>query len=774
MPGSARPASVGRQAAPLSGRRGAVRASSASASAVRQQTSQRRRKPAPREAPRLNGRVVGGLLSLLALLAGAIALLAVLMPSGSIGGPLARGISQAVGWTAPLLPLWPIVLGLRGLLRSVRPDLQLPGGRLWGAALAHLALIGLFHLLALGGPGGLARAQAGAGGGLVGFGLAAGLSDTLGGGPAMVLLFAALALGLLLSFDITLSRAARFGLVALLLTGRWLARTVRAQYQRRRTALRVNTGRQPGLAAPLPVSLGRLVRREPAAPREARPSPAAVPALDAPTAPTPPAGSEKWALPPLSLFESSGPVQLSEIDARQRALIIEETLQSFNIEARVVEVNQGPTVTQFGIEPSAGVAVRRILALQNDLGLRLGAWPVRFEAPVPGKRVVGLEVPNQSVALVSIRSLLESEEMARSRGRLRLALGRDVSGRPVVADLARMPHLLIAGATGSGKSVCINSILASLLSQNTPDELQFLMVDPKMVELMPFNGTPHLRMPVVTDMDQVVGALKWVVREMERRYAQFVKRAARNIESYNRGLAGTGEPPLPYLVVVIDELADMMMTAPDEVELLLCRLAQKARATGIHLIVATQRPSVDVLTGMIKANFVTRIAFAVSSQIDSRVILDTPGAEKLLGRGDMLFSSGDISKPQRIQGAWVSDEELQRLVVYWKRLGLPRYTEDEVDEMVSLSQHEETEDGDELYGRAVEVATQYSRVSTSLLQRRLGVGYPRAARLIDLMEARGVISTSEDGRSREVLTRGDELDDGLDRPGGPEGPAHSP
>jgi S-DNA-T family DNA segregation ATPase FtsK/SpoIIIE len=361
--------------------------------------------------------------------------------------------------------------------------------------------------------------------------------------------------------------------------------------------------------------------------------------------------------------------------------------------------------------------------------------------------------------------------MARSRGRLRLALGRDVSGRPVVADLARMPHLLIAGATGSGKSVCINSILASLLSQNTPDDLQFLMVDPKMVELMPFNGTPHLRMPVVTDMDQVVGALKWVVREMERRYAQFVKRAARNIESYNRGLAGTDERPLPYLVVVIDELADMMMTAPDEVELLLCRLAQKARATGIHLIVATQRPSVDVLTGMIKANFVTRIAFAVSSQIDSRVILDTPGAERLLGRGDMLYSSGDISKPQRIQGAWVSDEELQRLVVYWKRLGLPRYTEGEVEEMIALAQSEESEDGDELYGRAVEVATQYSRVSTSLLQRRLGVGYPRAARLIDLMEERGVISTSEDGRSREVLTRGDELDDGLDRPDGPDSPA---
>ena len=444
---------------------------------------------------------------------------------------------------------------------------------------------------------------------------------------------------------------------------------------------------------------------------------------------------------------------------RERARTIEETLGSFGIEARVVEVNQGPTVTQFGIEPAAGVAVRRILALQNDLGLRLGAWPVRFEAPVPGKRVVGLEVPNQSVALVSIRALLESQEAGRIRSKLKLALGRDVSGAPVVVDLARMPHLLIAGATGSGKSVCINSLLASLLSQSTPEELQFMMIDPKMVELMPFSGIPHLRMPVVTDMDRVVGALKWVVREMERRYGLFVQRAARNIETYNRIVAqGAGERPLPYLVVIIDELADMMMTAPDEVEIALCRLAQKSRATGIHLIVATQRPSVDVLTGMIKANFVTRIAFAVSSQVDSRVILDSVGAEKLLGRGDMLYSSGDVSKPLRIQGAWVSDQELQRLVTHWRRQGLPRYTEVDVEEMASLGETEEHGGADELYDRALGVAQQYSRVSTSLLQRRLGIGYPRAARLIDLMEERGVISPAEDGKSREVLSTAEAAD----------------
>ena len=732
----------------MTARRGAVRASASGAGVLRAAASRRKGKSPPRAAFRPNWRLIGAAVALAALVGGVVALLAVLMPSGAIGEPLAHWIGLAVGWTAPLFPLWPIALGLLGLLKTLRPDLHLPTARLWGAALAHLALIGLFHLVPIGGPGGLLKAQQGQGGGLVGFALGTGLRDALGGGPALILLLAALALGLLLACDVTISRAAR----AVLALGASLFRALRTRHERRRAAVKVN-GSRPDRLQPIANQLRGLVKRTQPESEPSRPAPR--PVVSEPPPPLPQAGSDKWRLPPMTIFEEAGPLASSEIDALERAQTIEETLASFNIEARVVEVNQGPTVTQFGIEPAAGVPVRRIIALQNDLGLRLAAWPIRFEAPVPGKRVVGLEVPNQSVALVGIRGLLDSEEASRARGRLKLALGRDVSGRSVVSDLARMPHLLIAGATGSGKSVCINAILASLLSQCTPDELQFLMVDPKMVELMPFNGIPHLRMPVVTDMDQVVGALKWVVREMERRYSLFVKRAARNIESYNRALGESDERPLPYLVVVIDELADMMMTAPDEVEILLCRLAQKARATGIHLIVATQRPSVDVLTGMIKANFVTRIAFAVSSQIDSRVILDTPGAERLLGRGDMLFSSGDSSKPQRIQGAWVSDQELQRLVVHWKRLGLPRYTEDDVEEMLTLGRTEEDGD-DELYDRAVGVATQYSRVSTSLLQRRLGVGYPRAARLIDLMEERGVISTSEDGRSRELRARPEE------------------
>jgi S-DNA-T family DNA segregation ATPase FtsK/SpoIIIE len=434
--------------------------------------------------------------------------------------------------------------------------------------------------------------------------------------------------------------------------------------------------------------------------------------------------------------------------------VIEETLQSFNIQARVVEVNSGPTVTQFGLEPGAGVTVNRIMARSNDLALRLGAVALRMEAPVPGKRVVGVEVPNRAGAMVSQRELLESDAWGKVRSKLRLALGRDVSGNPVIGDLAKMPHLLIAGATGSGKSVCINSIIASLIYQSTPDDLQFVMIDPKMVELVGFNGIPHLRMPVVTDMDRVVGSLKWVVREMERRFSLFAARSARNIEAYNKAIeSDPTQSRMPFMVVVIDELADMMMTAGDEVERILCRLAQLARATGIHLVVATQRPSVDVITGLIKANFPTRISFAVSSHIDSRTILDTAGAEKLLGRGDMLFLPQDSSKPLRLQGAFVSDEEMHRLVDFWRKLGAPSYTEEDVQEIEILGRSGDDEDGDELFEKAVAVATQYRRVSASLLQRRLGIGYPRAARLIDLLEERGIVGPSEDGKSREVLDR---------------------
>ena len=718
--------------------------------------------------------------ALVSIVLGVVCVLALTFPTGQVTAPLLRWSTLGFGWIAPVVPIWLIGLGFVRLLVVLRSEGGVPTGRLVGGLLATLALPALVHLMPLGDPDPAVRAfEQRAGGGAIGFLLSAGLVEALGPAASATVLLGALALGLLLLFDLALTQVVVALVTAgILVAGALLAAWRAARERFSRPGMRIN---RPMADAVRPKPLARLrlgsdARGGGAGAEEeddghdAVPSPTseaewrrpvrALPAADAPTPdPEPPAAGEKpWRLPSSGLFAVANAVELSQADVRSQARVIEETLASFNIHARVAEVNSGPTVTQFGLEPAPGVTVSRILARGNDLALRLGATSLRMEAPVPGKRVVGVEVPNRAGAMVSLRELLESDTWAKTRSKLRLALGRDVTGNAVVGDLAKMPHLLIAGATGSGKSVCINSIVASLIYQCTPDDLQFVMIDPKMVELVGFNGIPHLRMPVVTDMDRVVGSLKWVVREMERRYKLFAARSARNIEAYNKGIeakgndAGPAEKRMPFLVVVIDELADMMMTAGDEVERILCRLAQLARATGIHLVVATQRPSVDVITGLIKANFPTRISFAVSSHIDSRTILDTAGAEKLLGRGDMLFLPQDSGKPTRVQGAYVSDDEMHRLVEFWRKLGGPRYSEEEVKEIEALGADDD-EDGDELFDKAVAVAQQYRRVSASLLQRRLGIGYPRAARLVDLLEERGIVGPSEDGKSREVVER---------------------
>ncbi|MBI4494469.1 MAG: DNA translocase FtsK [Chloroflexi bacterium] len=693
---------------------------------------------------------LGGLAAVASIVVGCLSALALVFPDGSLTGPLHRWLRLGFGWSSPLVPLWLVAVGWLALRnRSSTAEARAARWpRVAGLAVFSLAAAPAAHLLPIGPASPVARAEGGLGGGWVGHVLAQVLLEALGGPASAVLLAGLLLAGALLALELSVAQVVS----ALVATARATWRL--AQQLSRPTqqpAVRVNAPAGVAPAPRLPERLLRLLRGRGAG-RDARPTGAASSAQEARPQAPPRAGASRWQLPPLSLFSPGSTAEASQTDVRLRARTIEETLASFNVEARVVEVNPGPTVTQFGLEPAPGVAVNRVLARSNDLALRLGASPLRMEAPVPGKRVIGLEVPNGAVSMVSIRELLESDEFQRLKSRLRLALGRDVSGRPVVGDLARMPHLLIAGATGSGKSVCVNSIIASLLVQSTPDELQVLMIDPKMVELIGYGGIPHLRMPVVTDMDHVVGALKWAVREMERRYSLFSSKAARNLEAFNRGAPERGEARLPFLVLVIDELADMMMTAPDEVERTLCRLAQLGRAAGIHLVVATQRPSVDVLTGLIKANFVTRIAFAVSSQVDSRVILDTAGAEKLLGRGDMLYVPPDSSKPIRLQGAYVSDQEIQDLVTFWQRLGGPRYDEGDVRELAALGRAEEAEE-DELYARAAELARQYARVSVSLLQRRLGIGYPRAARLLDLLEERSVVGPPTDGKSREVLAR---------------------
>ena len=483
--------------------------------------------------------------------------------------------------------------------------------------------------------------------------------------------------------------------------------------------------------------------------------------------PSPPVRKKRGVhLPPLDLLHPAEEQGLDLIAAREQARLIEETLAAFGIPAQVVEINQGPTVTRFGVKPGfiekrlsdgtikrTKVKVSKITSLANDLALALAARSIRIEAPVPGQPYIGIEVPNTEANIVSLRGLLESKEFKALEGELRIALGRDVSGRPVVTDLARLPHLLIAGATGSGKSVCINAIIACLLLNLTPAELRLVMIDPKMVELISYNGIPHLIAPVVTDVEEVIGVLTWATREMDRRYKLFSQRAKRHIQAYNAWAAAQGEPQLPYIVIVIDELADLMMVAPDEVERLICRLAQMARATGIHLIVATQRPSVDVVTGLIKANFPARIAFAVASSIDSRVILDQPGAEALLGRGDMLYMAPDASQLQRLQGAFVSDAEINAIVTWWRLNAetLPRSPEDLLpwDEFM---EQRALEAEDELLPDAIELVRQYQYASISFLQRKLRIGYSRAARLMELLEAQGIVGPPEEGSgSRPVL-----------------------
>jgi S-DNA-T family DNA segregation ATPase FtsK/SpoIIIE len=495
--------------------------------------------------------------------------------------------------------------------------------------------------------------------------------------------------------------------------------------------------------------------------------------------------AHSWVLPPAEeILDESVEIQVDDEYDRQRAQIIEETLDLFGAPASVVEINRGPTITQFGVEPNfietrnrrTRVRVNKIASLADDLALALSATRIRIEAPVPGKGYVGIEVPNDQTALVTLRDGIETEAFRRLKGKpLRFALGQDVAGNAVAADLAAMPHLLIAGTTGSGKSVCVNAIVSSFLVHNTPDELRMLMVDPKRVELTGYNGIPHLLAPVVVEMERVVGALQWATREMDQRYHKFAEVGARSILEYNNHMAAQGLRKLPYLVVIIDELADLMMLAPDETERTITRMAQLARATGIHMVISTQRPSVDVVTGLIKANFPARVAFAVASGTDSRVILDQPGAERLLGRGDMLFQAPDAAAPVRLQGVNVTEHELLRLVQYWRAQAgytapssvtmaagghpdalptnvplkqMPLWETEEVDLEVQ-------EDLDPLFDEAVDLIRRQGRASISMLQRRLRIGYTRAARLIETMEEKEIVSPPQPGaQTRDVIDYG--------------------
>ena len=466
----------------------------------------------------------------------------------------------------------------------------------------------------------------------------------------------------------------------------------------------------------------------------------------------------KYNNPPFDLLiedaDLSGNTKNYRNQVLEGAKKLEETLNSFGVSAKVVNVSRGPTVTRYELQPSAGVKVSRIVNLSDDIALNLAAPAIRIEAPIPGKAAIGIEVPNKDVNMVRIRDVLESQEFLQHPSKLAFAIGKDVSGETIIVDIAKMPHLLIAGATGSGKSVCINSLIVSLLYKASPDEVKLLMIDPKVVELGVYNGIPHLLIPVVTEPKKAAGALNWAVQEMVKRYKLFADKAVRDIKGFNELMQKTGEmPTMPQIVIIIDELADLMMAAPNDVEDAICRLAQMARAAGMHLVIATQRPSVDVITGVIKANIPSRISFAVSSQIDSRTILDMAGAEKLLGRGDMLLYPVGKAKPLRAQGANITDGEVEKVVEYVKSQGNAYYDDNIIEEINSEESpfNNDNGDNDELLPRAIEMVVEAGQASVSLIQRKFKVGYARAARIVDQMEARGIVGGFEGSKPRQIL-----------------------
>ncbi|MDY6875584.1 MAG: DNA translocase FtsK [Chloroflexota bacterium] len=658
-------------------------------------------------------------------------------------------LRRTFGWGAYLVPLLVGAVGLWLVLRRFGdrlPRVTLP--QVVGVLLGYLALLITLHFPAAlvlfdGNP--LETAEAGHGGGHLGAILGRLLLEGLGSVGLIVALVTWWLVVVALTFGVTAQDALR-------------------ALQHLQGYLRLRPGRG-AMTRPLPTEPRLPLHETNTAPMKVAPQPSP---SAAPVQPRPIGDAQLWQLPSLNaILEPGGEQDFGAGILRQQARTIEETLSSLGAPVRVREINRGPVVTQFGIEPlvvtnhngkETKVKVNRIAAMADDVALALEAKTLRVEAPIPGKGLVGIEVPNPEISLVALRDVMESETFAEMASPLRLCLGQDVSGHPAIADLTDMPHLLIAGTTGSGKSVCINAIIAALLLQNTPDDLKFLMVDPKRVELTGYNGIPHLLSNVVVEMERVTGALQWVLREMDGRYRRFSEVRATHIRDYNERVAPRlGEKRLPYLVVVVDELADLMMMAPQETERSICRIAQMSRATGIHLVIATQRPSVDVVTGLIKANFPARIAFNVASSVDSRVILDTPGAEQLLGQGDMLFLPPDAPTPLRLQGAFVSDEELRHLVQYWKEQARPSAVPAQTpvqqplwEEMRQREQKVQFED--ELLPDVIDLVLRENRASISLLQRKLRIGYTRAARLMDILEEKKVVGPQPPGgKARDVF-----------------------
>jgi DNA segregation ATPase FtsK/SpoIIIE, S-DNA-T family len=702
--------------------------------------------------------IVGVILAL----AGLLTILSLLSPiNGTLTGSWVSLLGKTFGWGLFLVPIVLIVGGgwliLRRFEKIPRPGVE----RVIGFLLLIVSVLAIVHFIAL-----LQQevptfdlAAKAKGGGYVGGLVVWGMESLLGAGGTAIALMALFLISLALALDISI-----YDMLS------WIGKLfnhVKLWFQRQWT--KIQSPNPPSMSEPSYPELTPLPRTTITPPENLNITPS--------FSPQTPSTTHPWVLPPIDqiLEEGVKAVENKDEDSK-RAQIIAETLDSFGAPVKVVDINRGPTITQFGVEPDfietrngrTRVRVGKIVALADDLALALSARTIRIQAPVPGKGYVGIEVPNETISPVLLRDVLESEVFRKLKTPLRFALGQNVAGLAVASDLSAMPHLLIAGSTGSGKSVCVNALICCLLMNNTPDDLRLIMVDPKRVELSGYNGIPHLLAPVVVDIEKVVSVLQWVTREMDLRYRKLSELGARNIQEFNNRV--TPDKKIPYLVVVIDELADLMMLAPDETERTITRLAQMARATGIHVVIATQRPSVEVVTGLIKANFPARIAFAVASGVDSRVILDQPGAERLLGRGDMLFQAPDSPAPVRLQGVYVSDTEIFSLVTYWQSFAGTMTTTQTAAEGTVGSQSNSLplkqlpmwdeaapeENDDPLYKEAVDISRRQGRASISMLQRRLRIGYTRAARIIETMEERGIIGAPEPSTgTREILDYGD-------------------
>jgi len=746
----------------------------------------------------ISGRVAREVLALLLVVAAIISTIALFAPdAGLIVHPWHDALAYLLGWGIAFAPVLLAGFAFMLWLKTMPAERWMAAT---GAAVMAIGLLGMFHLAGGNGADGV---TSGDGGGAIGFAASSVLSGAIGAAGAWIVLGLMLVVGLLLYFNMTVGdlvaawlqrRDERAELAALeARRGAGDARLRpepaaavavpggRGLLDRMRNALGggaeaddepliVRRARPPETVAPprprdvpfpigevepvqaVPVTVDELESEETAHLAEVESHPAADAALEATI--------RTWELPEIALLDDAPASSAAQLDLSAKGQRIRETLAHFGIGVKVARIQEGPVVTQYALDVEPGIKLSRIEGLADNLALDLKARSIRIQAPIPGEPYVGIEIPNSAFDLVTLKEVLSSPNFDEASGRSKLAfaLGQDVAGQPFSADLSRMPHLLIAGATGSGKSVCVNAIICSLLMRASPSEVKLILIDPKRVEMAQYKGIPHLLTEVIVDNDKSVNALKWTVGTMESRYHEFAQRGVRNIAGYNEALRA-GEPRMPYIVIVIDELADLMMVSAYEVEATITRIAQLARATGIHLVVATQRPSVQVITGLIKANIPSRIAFAMTSGVDSRTILDTVGAEDLLGRGDMLYQPIDAPRAVRLQGVLVTDQEIETVARHWRAQGGPQYrpeiTAPKRDGKAGGRPGDEDDEGDALLTAAVDIVRRSDKASASLLQRRLRIGYARAARILDQMEDRGIVGPADGSRFREVLVTPD-------------------